>query len=485
MTGAGRRRRGRLRQTVRKVWRALREVEPEIWRNLHVELTVGRQWLDRVVVLTYAVAAGGLVVAFTFLAEMATHAFGLLQRVHAHGLYAALVLTPALAAAGAWYTRRFAPGAAGSGIPQVMRALDDDLTKRQLSGLVSWRIALHKIVGVCAALLGGMSVGREGPTVQIGAGIMVHARRWLSPDSQIDAHDLMVAGAAAGIAAAFNTPLGGIVFAMEKLSRRRGATQHAVVIAAIVLSGLVAVSVFGNETYFGRLKVQELSWSMLGPGALIVLIAGLSGGLFSRLTIVSMAGAPDRFSRWRRAHPIRFAAACGFGVALMVVATGGATAGAGYAQTRALLEGHTELPGVYTLLKFCATWLSSWSGVPAGVFAPSLSIGAGIGRDVSLAVGVDTVHMIPLIAIGMVAFLAASTQGPITAFIIVMEMVSGQSMVLSLMAAALLANGVSRLISKPMYQEMAKLLPVPGTPTATAPPPATPAPGPPAPPQAS
>jgi H+/Cl- antiporter ClcA len=297
--------------------------------------------------------------------------------------------------------------------------------------------------------------------VQVGAGVMVSARRWLSPQSGIDAHDLMVAGAAAGIAAAFNTPLGGIVFALEQLTRRRHISHSSLVIAAIVLAGLVAVAVFGNETYFGRLRVQAMSWSLLLPGLLVALVAGLSGGLFARLIVVSVRGLPDRFSRWRSAYPLRFAAGCGLAVAVIGLATQGATAGAGYLTTRALLEGQGELPGVYTLLKFCATWISAWSGVPAGVFAPSLAIGAGIGHDVALFMGMSKEAAIPLIAMGMAGFLAATTGGPITAFIIVMEMVSGQAMVLSLMACALLSSGVARLVTRPMYQELAAMLPLP------------------------
>jgi H+/Cl- antiporter ClcA len=151
-------------------------------------------------------------------------------------------------------------------------------------------------------------------------------------------------------------------------------------------------------------------------------------------------------------------------VAVIGIVTGGATAGAGYAPTRALLEGQAELPGVYTLLKFCATWLSAWTGVPAGMFAPALSIGAGIGHDVALLTGLSREAAIPLIALGMVGFLAASTQGPITAFIIVMEMVAGHGMVLSLMACALLASGISRVLAPPMYTELAALLPFPAPP---------------------
>jgi len=446
----------------------MRDVEPDFWRNLREELAAGRQWVDRSVVLAYAAVTGGVVVAFTLLAEAASHGFEQMRGATAWTPWLMLAWTPLLTVALLWWTRRFVPGAMGSGIPQVVRALDDGLRDDERSALVSLRVSLHKIGLVAGGLLAGLSIGREGPTVQVGAGVMVHARRWLSPQSGIDSHDLMVAGAAAGIAAAFNTPLGGIIFALEQLSRRRSMSHSALVIVSIVLAGLVAVAVFGNNTYFGELRVQQLSWALLGPGLLVALVAGLAGGLFSRLVVVSARGLPDRFSRWRAAFPLRFAAGCAFAVAVIGLVTGGTTAGAGYAPTAALLAGQAELPGVYTLLKFCATWLSAWTGVPAGVFAPSLSIGAGIGNDVALLTRVGPEAAIPLIALGMVGFLAATTQGPITAFIIVMEMVSGHAMVLSLMACALLSSGVARLITRPMYLELAALLLPPSVPPAAA-----------------
>lgn len=455
----------------------MQDGEPDFWRNLRGELRSGQQWLDRAVVLTCAGVTGLIVVGFTLLADAASRGYEQVRELGAYGPWLTLLWTPALTVAVLWWTRRFAAHAQGSGIPQVMRALDDDLSPSQQATLVSLRLSLHKIGLVCAGLLAGLSIGREGPTVQIGAGVMRYARRWLSPQSGIDAHDLMVAGAAAGIAAAFNTPLGGIVFALEQLSRRRSMSQSSLVISSIVLAGMVSVSVFGNVTYFGQLRVQDMSWSLIGPGLAVALVAGLAGGLFSRVLVASLRPRADRLGRWRAGHPLRFAAGCALGVAVIGLVTGGATAGAGYAPTQAMLEGHAELPGVYTLLKFCATWLSGWTGVPAGMFAPSLTIGAGIGHDVALLVGLSGEAAIPLIALGMVGFLAATTQGPITAFIIVMEMVSGQAMVLSLMASALLAGGIARLIAKPMYLELAALLPFSSPPSTdpgrfSAPPPA-------------
>jgi H+/Cl- antiporter ClcA len=432
--------------------------EPDFWRNLRSELAGGQHWVDRAVVLAYAAIAGLVVVGFTLLADAASEAFEHLRHLGEFGAWLPLAWTPALTVALLWWTRRYVPGALGSGIPQVMFAIDDDTPPPRRASLVSLRLSLHKIGLVSGGLLAGLSIGREGPTVQVGAGVMQHASRWLSPHSGIDAHDLMVAGAAAGIAAAFNTPLGGVIFALEQLSRRRSMSHSSIVIVCIVLSGLVAVSMFGNLSYFGELQVQQVTWSLFGPGLLVAVSAGLAGGLFSRLIVASARGLPDRFSRWRVTYPLRFAAACALGVALIGILTNGATAGAGYAPTRALLEAQGELPALYTLLKFCATWLSAWTGVPAGVFAPSLAIGAGIGHDVAALTGVTAEAAIPLIALGMVGFLAATTQGPITAFIIVMEMVSGHTMVLSLMATALLSSGIARLLTRPMYLELAALL---------------------------
>jgi len=431
---------------------------PSPWHRVREEIVGGRQWLDRAVVLVYAIATGLIVVGFTLLAEAASTAFEWLTRSGTAGRWAPLVWTPALTVALLWLTRRFAAGAGGSGIPHVVAALEFEMPEGARSRFVSLSLSLKKIALVCGGLLAGLSIGREGPTVQVGAGIMQHARRWLSPRSSIDVHDLIVAGAAAGIAAAFNTPLGGIVFAIEQLSRRRSFTHSGLVIISIVMAGLVAVSLLGNLTYFGELRAQQPGWSLLAPALAVAVLSGLAGGVFARLMIASFRALPDRFSRYRARHPFRFAAACGIAVAVIGIVSGQATAAAGYLPTRALLEGHAELPTLYTLLKFCATWLSAWAGVPGGVFAPSLAIGAGIGHDVAWIANISGDAAIALVAFGMVGFLSATTHGPLTAFIIVMEMVAGQSLVLSLMAVALVATGVSRLLTPPMFLELAQLL---------------------------
>jgi H+/Cl- antiporter ClcA len=418
---------------------------------LSQELADWRLWLARGIVVAAAVAAGLTVVGFTWLAETASGYFSALRGL---AWWAPLLCAPACAAAVVWATRRYAPGAAGSGIPQVMATLEKEVGDAERGLFVSLRLSVAKILLTASGLLGGLSLGREGPSVQIAAGIMLSARRFMPANSPVGIHGLLVAGGAAGIAAAFNTPLGGVMFAIEELARAPERRSSGLIIAAIVLGGLVAVSAHGNGTYFGVIHASAPGLALLLPGLLLAVLAGIAGGLFSRLLIASLSGqGRDRFSRWRARRPVLFAGGCGLAVAVIGVVNGGATFGSGYGATRVMIEGAGAMPQAYALFKFLATWLTTWSGVPAGIFAPSLAIGAAIGNDVALML--YGAQMPALIALGMVGFLSAATQAPLTAFIIVMEMVDGHAMVLSLMGCALVSYAVARAISPPLYPTLA------------------------------
>jgi H+/Cl- antiporter ClcA len=411
-----------------------------------------RIWATRAIVVAAAGVAGLAVVAFTWLGEQA---LGLFMDAFQFTPWAALVWTPICAAAIVWTTRRYFSAAAGSGIPQVMAALDPLAPPSALDKLVSFKLSLAKVGLTTWGLLAGLSLGREGPSVQVAAGIMLTARRWLPERSSVSVHGLLVAGGAAGIAAAFNTPLAGIMFAIEELSRTPEQRSSGLLMSAIVLAGLIAVSVYGNATYFGIIHATGIDLSLLLPGLLVAILCGLAGGLFSRLLQASLGGqGRDLLSRLRRTRPVWFAALCGLLVAVIGVVSAGATFGSGYGHTRDMLAGQEAAPALFLLLKFVATWLTTWSGVPAGIFAPSLAIGAALGNDVALLL--QSPHATALIALGMVGFLAAATQAPLTSFIIVMEMVDGHSMVLSLMACAMVARTVSHVISAPLYTVLAQ-----------------------------
>lgn len=425
--------------------------EPDFLRHVRDEMTDARVWIDRVVIGAFALLAGLAVVLLTLMAEIASDLFSALTH---SGRWWPLLWTPALTAAIVW-ALRWAPGAGGSGPPHVLAALDHHLDSQGRSALVSLKNSAAKMLLVAGGLLAGLSVGRQGPSVQVAAGVMYSARRFLSPRSGITARELIVAGGAAGIAAAFNTPLGGIVFAIEELSRKLETRSSGLMMGAIVFAGLVAVATFGNLSYFGRIRVESVGWGVFMPGLIVALACGLAGGLFARLLIASFAGLPDRFCAYRRKWPIRFAAACGLAVAVIGILTNGSAVGAGHIHTQALLAGEDNgVPFLWTLLKFIATWLTAWSGVPAGMFTPALSMGASLGHDVASLVAPE--YQTVLIAMGMAGFLAALTQTPITAMIIVMEMVDGYAMVLGLMSCALMASLVSRMLSRPLYSALAE-----------------------------
>ena len=235
----------------------------EILHAIHKEVIDWRAWTGRVLVMVFAALAGLTVVAFTWMTELA---FGTFEHVQQLYWWSPLLWTPLCTAAIVWVMRRYAIGSAGSGIPQVMAALDGNVSPANRSLFVSLKLTVAKMILATGGLLAGLSLGREGPSVQIAAGVMHHARRWLPDKSQVSEHGLMMAGGAAGIAAAFNTPLGGVMFAIEELSRKPEQRSSGLLLAAIVLSGLMAVSIYGNATYFGVIKVDNLSTALLLPG---------------------------------------------------------------------------------------------------------------------------------------------------------------------------------------------------------------------------
>src|SRR5262249_54285824 len=145
------------------------------------------------------------------------------------------------------------------------------------------------------------------------------------------------------------------------------------------------------------------------PALLVVCAAGLIGGFFSRLLQTSLITQPGPIGAWRKRHPVAFAGLCGMAIAILGVASDGATFGAGYEYTRRLVQGEGNLPLLYVTLRLVATWLACWSGVPGGLFAPSLALGAGIGYDAAALTG-WTQASPALIALGMAGFLAAVTK---------------------------------------------------------------------------
>ncbi len=408
---------------------------------------VSARWQRRAIFLLGGIAVGATAVALAQLADLAQIAFAALVSKFR---YASLVVTPFGFALSVFLTNNFFRNAQGSGIPQAIAARQ--LTDRSArESLVSLRVAAGKVILTLFGLLCGASVGREGPTVQIGASVMFALGRF-SPRRQ---PGLILAGAAAGVAAAFNTPLAGIVFGIEEMSRAFETRTSSLIIGAVIAAGLTSLALIGNYAYFGTSAMSlrnGIDWLAI---PLCGVVGGLAGGLFSRILIAMAQGFSNPVGSAIKRYPLGFAVACGAAAAICGIASDGTIYGTGYSQVKAALESGSPLPGNFGVLKFLATTFASISGMPGGIFSPSLAVGAGIGSDIA-----SLFHGAPLAAImllGMVSYFSGVVQAPITAFVIVTEMTDNHTMVVPLMAAAWIAHASSRLICREgVYHALAK-----------------------------
>lgn len=410
------------------------------------------RWRTRLVLWGAAGLAGLAVVLFAKLADAALSLFFALALPHP---WIPFLLSPAIAMVTVWMTRRYFPGSQGSGIPQVIAATRLAAQGRAVKHLISLRIASGKVGLGAFALCGGFSAGREGPSVQVAASIMQVAHRFLPHTRVLKAQDLILAGGAAGVAAAFNTPLAGIVFAVEELGRRLERQTSGVLVSTIILAGLVAIALQGNYTYFGKIKVSIVDHRIVLPVIACAVLCGLLGGVFSWLLLWPQKRPEHRLWRCRTNHPVLFAGACGVVIATLGWFGEGLSYGSGYSVTARVVSGDMVLPWHAPISRFIATVVSYFSGIPGGIFAPSLAVGAAVGSNAAPWLAIDA-DPVAVIALCMAGFLAAVTQAPITSAIIVMEMIDGHGMVISLMAVTLLAKAVSSRFGPALYEQLAK-----------------------------
>jgi len=403
-------------------------------------------WRTRLTFWTGALLVG---IAATLLAkgsDLAGHYFSL---VLAQYPYAPFLITPMGLMVIAWSTHRFFPGAEGSGIPQAIAALQMR-DKALRSSVLSMRIAISKGIMIWLGLLSGASIGREGPTVHVAASVTYALSRFARFPYHAIGRGLILAGGAAGLAAAFNTPLAGIIFAIEEMARSFEERTSGTIFTAVIIAGMVALAIHGNYYYFGTVNAQMEPLHTLAAIVACGTVGGLLGGVFSMLLIQGNR----RIGPVRGRHPVVIAFLCGLALAVFGWFSSGMTYGTGYEEARRLLEGGESTGWAFPIMKLGATVASYWSGIPGGIFAPSLSVGAGMGAEIARSFPSEAVAAVTLL--GMVAYFTGVVQTPITAVVIVMEMTDDQSLLLSLMATALIADGISHFINpRPIYRALA------------------------------
>lgn len=397
-------------------------------------------WIER-----FAFWSGAIVIALTAILFAKFCAWGgdMFRSLFADRLWLVFLATPLGFGLVMWVTRRLFPGAEDSGIPLAVAAIEvPEIADR--SSLLSLRITLGKIFLTPLCLCLGASVGPEGPTVQIGASLMYIIGQKFHLSTPQMKRTLVLAGAAAGLAAAFNTPLAGIIFAIEELSHSFEQRTSGIVLTTVIVAGIVSIAALGNYTYFGHTDVVLELAQAWKPVLLCGVIGGLFGGGFSRLLIFFVRGLPGRLGLFVAERPALFAMGCGLVLACLGFLSDYTIFGTGYNEARALVEGTRDVPHSFGLLKLLATVVSYVSGVPGGIFAPSLAAGAGLGADLTSLL--PETPQAAVIILGMVGYFTGVVQVPITATIILMEMTSDQSLTLPLLATAFLAFVVSRMV---------------------------------------
>lgn len=357
-----------------------------------------------------------------------------------------------------WLVHRFAPTARGSGIPQLMASIElaNPRQDKRVDKLLGLRIALVKIISSLSLLLGNGAIGREGPTLQISASIFRFVNRML-PDywPAVSKRIMLVTGGASGLAAAFNTPLGGIVFVVEELTKTHLTYFRTAVFASVIISGMTAQALLGPYLYLGYPRISPVGFSFVGVVMLAGALSGWAGAMMTRLLLL-IGDQKNKYIK-NTQQQIAFVGTMGLLFAVIIYFTGQGSGGSGKDIMNRLLfsvDKHThwyEFPA-----RFIGPILSYHSGGAGGIFATSLSAGATLGAGLAELLGVAAKNYNLVILVSMVGYLTGVTRSPFTSAILVLEMTDRHSAIFYLLLAAMTANLIGYYIDRKSFYEHVK-----------------------------
>jgi CIC family chloride channel protein len=367
------------------------------------------------------------------------------------GLIAALALGSLGSGIGLWLVRRFGPEAAGSGIPDLKSVV---MGGKQLH----WKRVLPvKFLAGVAGIGGGLTLGREGPTVQIGGATGLMVSTWFRvKQGEGERKALISAGAAAGLAAAFNAPLAGLIFVLEELTGSFTPVVFVASFLAAVTADVVCRVLAGATPIFALHGVASPSLQSLPVAALLGVVAGLGGVIFNRSLLASL----DLFDRLRRRPPFVVGAIAGLfvGLAAWIYPP---VSGSGGLLSEQALSGGIAIRWVFVLLaaRFILTMVSYGSGAAGGIFAPLLVLGALGGMVVGAAVHVVApglaLHPEVFAVIGMGALFTSIVRAPLTGIVLMIELTGVYDFMLPLLVACFAAYGIAEAMGDmPIYDAL-------------------------------
>jgi CIC family chloride channel protein len=353
--------------------------------------------------------------------------------------------------AGLWLVRRFAPETSGSGIPDLKDVVAGEKELR-------WKRVLPiKFIAGVLGIGAGLTLGREGPTVQMGGATGLMVSGWFRvKQGEGERKALISAGAAAGLAAAFNAPLAGLIFVLEELSGSFTPVLFVASFLAAVSADVVCRVVTGETPVFALKDAPVPSLHELPVAALIGLLAGLGGVVFNKCLI----GSLDLFDRLRSWPPFALGACVGVFVGLAAWIYPGIS-GSGALLTERAISGEVALKWMLVLLavRFLLTMVSYGSGAAGGIFAPLLVLGSLGG----LAVGAAIHEVVPSMAvypetfaiISMGALFTATVRAPLTGIVLMIELTGKYDFMLPLLVSCFAAYGVAEGLGDiPIYEAL-------------------------------
>ncbi len=389
-------------------------------------------------------------------AQLFAYAEGLLHKILDWHLWMIFILAPSGFVLSWWLVKKYAPFARGSGIPQVMAAVElaNPRDNHMIQKLLSFRILLIKILSSFVLVMSGGAIGREGPTIQI-AGSIFRKVYELLPDwwPKVSKKNMILTGAAAGLSAAFNTPLGGIVFAVEELSKTHINYFKTALFTAVIIAGLTAQTLAGSYLYLGYPKTQGVTLWIMFP---IIFVSGIAGILSSQLSVVMLKINRLKKKLKTDTSHIIFLIICGLTIATIAYFLNRDILGSGKEIIeRVLFTDHKTEAWYVPVLRMLGPALAFTSGGSGGIFAPALSTGASLGSVFASIMNLTDNETNVLILSGMVAFLTGITRAPFTSAILVLEMTDRHSLIFHLMLAGMMSSIFSLLVSRhSLYEEL-------------------------------